>query len=161
MQVSASAQVADNRNDTPGIRHDLDDRQFAVHAVYTASDRLLLSGGYNYLQLNSATDIVFFTLARLRSSRSLYETKTHAATAEVQVPAGPRLDFRFGYQYIEDKGLSLPLRMHAPRAGFQLKLHRSIAAEGQWQHCSYGERLFSLEGYRAYTIAAGLRFNLP
>ncbi|MEK7407263.1 MAG: hypothetical protein AAB225_19485 [Acidobacteriota bacterium] len=161
--LSSGAVFADNRNDTRGVNYDLDDRQVSVQAAYAASERLVFSGGYNFYRVRSSADIVFFTFARLTGGRSLYETDTHVTHAEAQLPVGPRLNLRLGYQFLKDVGASFPLRLHAPRAGLSLLLGKGISAEAGWQHYSYNEAgqafLPVTSGYRGHELTSGLRFS--
>ena len=159
LTLSGGAVMAENRNDTAGVNHDLDDRQASFQATWAASARLLLSGGYNFLRMRSSTDIVFFSLARLTRGRSLYETNSHVAHADAQVPLGPRLNLRLGYQAVKDTGSSWPLRLHAPRAGFALLVGKGVSLEADWQHYSYNENAFTPADYRANILSSGLRFR--
>lgn len=159
LTVSANAILDDNANDTAGVNYDLDNRQVGVQAVYVPSDRLTLSGGYNYSRIRTSTEIVFFVLSELTQGTSFYETDLHVAHALVQVPIKERLDLRAGYEYVKDSGTTFPLKMHTPRAGFSLMLHKHLYLEADWRHYSYNERSFSIRDYRANVLAVGLRFT--
>jgi hypothetical protein len=161
LSVSGGFVIADNKNEPGGTlgRYDLNDRQVTAQVSYAASDRLVFSGGYNFYQLHSATDIVIATLSRLAPAVSLYQTDTHLVYGEVQAPAGPRLTLRLGYQFLKDTGATFPLRQHMPRAGLALAVSKNVAVEGHWQHWSYNERDFLWQDYRANMINAFLRFR--
>lgn len=159
LTVSGSAVIDDNSNNTEAVRYDLDNRQLGVQAVYVASSRLLLSGGYNYLRIRTSTDIVFYALSELTGGLSLYETNTHLAHLQAQFPIGKRLDVHAGYEYIKDTGATFPLRMHVPRVGFSLRLHPNVSLEADWRYYSYDERRFSIRDYRANVVAVGLKFT--
>ncbi|MCP5116495.1 MAG: hypothetical protein GY953_37175, partial [bacterium] len=159
LTVSANAVLEDNRNDTPGVNHDLDNRQVGVNAVFVPSNRLFVSGGYNYLRIRTTTDIVFYALSRHTEGQSLYETNTHVVHALVQAPVGGRVNLRAGYELVRDTGATYPLRMHVPRAGVSVRLHRNVHFDADWRYYSYNERMFVIRDYKANAVRLGLRFT--
>jgi len=161
LSVSGGAVIANNRNGTPGVNYDLDDRNYSAQAVYAYSERFLLTGGYNFHQIHSSTDVRFFLAQRLTTGASLYETDTHVAHADLLFPAGPRLTLSAGYQLVKDTGASLPLLIHHPRAGLTCRIGENVSIEAHWQHRSYKERLFAFQEYRAQVLSGGLRITLP
>ncbi len=159
LTVSANSVIEDNANDTAGVNFDLDNRQAGVQAVYVPSERVTVSGGYNYSRLRTSTGIVFYMLSELNQGLSVYETDLHVVHALVEAPIGERLDLRAGYEYIKDGGATFPLKMQTPRAGLSLMLHRHVHFEADWRHYSYNEAAYSIRDYRANVLAVGLRFT--
>ena len=159
LTISANALLEDNSNSTADVNYDLDNRQFGAQAVYVPSDRLMVTGGYTYVRIRTSANIVFWALSQLTAGTSLYETNTHVMNTLVQTPIGRRLDLRGGYEYFEDTGSSYPLKMHIPRLGFSLMLHKNIHLETDWRYYSYNERLFAIRDYSANVLAVGLRFT--
>ena len=159
--LSGSTIFNDNQNDTPGIAHNLYDRQASVQASWAPSERLLVTGGYNYLQIHSSTDIVFYVFSELTNGKSVYQADTHVANAAVRLPAGKRLSLRLGYQFIKDTGISYPFRQHVPNAGFSFQLAKGVSLEADWWYHGYNENLSSNQDYRANVLSAGVRFRTP
>jgi len=158
LTISGSAVIEDNSNDTAGVNHDLDNRQFGAQVVYVPSGRLVVGGGYNFYRLRTSTDIVFYALTSLTGGISLYETNTHVANFHLQAPVGKRVDVRAGYEYVRDTGASYPLRMRTPRAGVSVLLRKGVYFEADWTRYAYHEEAFAIRNYRANVLRTGLRF---
>ncbi len=159
LTISASGLLEDNSNNAPNVNYDLDNRQLGAQAVYVPSNRLMLSGGYNYLRIRTSTDIVFWALSQLTEATSLYETNTHVANVLVQAPVGNRVNLRAGYEYFKDSGSTYPLRMHIPRVGLSLRLQQWIHLDADWRYYSYAERISTIRDYRANVLYIGLRYT--
>ena len=159
MTLTGNVFIEDNATENPGVNRDLDNRQVAIQAVQLIGRQMILSGGYNYLRIRSSTDIVFYLLDQLTNGQSIYETDTHLAHFLVQFPFRERVEVRVGYNFLKDAGVTYPLLMHLPRAGFTVWFLKNVAFEADWQHFSYNERLSSILDYRANALAMGLRFR--
>jgi len=149
----------DNENSTPGVDYDLDNRQFGAQAIYALPDRVVLTGGYNYLRIRTTTDIVYYMLSELINGFSLYETNTHIANFLLRMPVHGRVEIRGGYDYFRDTGETYPLRMHIPRAGVSVGISRVVSIEADWKYYSYDERNFTVRDYNANVFAIGIRFQ--
>ncbi len=161
LTITGSALFEDNRNDTPDVNYDLDNRQAGVQAVYVPAERVLVSAGYNYLRLHTTTDIVFYALSELTRGVSLYEANMHLLNSAVEVPIGDRVSFRVGYDYTRDTGESFPLTFDVVRAGFSVRFTRTVSFETDWRRYSYDERNAAIRNYTANVLAVGLRFTSP
>jgi len=159
LTITANAVFEDNSNDSVQVNYDLDNRQVGALVVYVPSQRLVATGGYNFFRIRTSTDIVFYALSELMQGKSLYETNTHVAHAQLQIPLGQRVGVRLGYEFTKDTGTTYPLRMHTPRAGFSMLLYPGLSFEADWRHYSYNERLFSVRDYGANVLSTGLRFT--
>ncbi|MBI4877562.1 MAG: hypothetical protein HY822_23270 [Acidobacteria bacterium] len=149
----ASTTQSENRNDTSGIRLDLNDRQWSGQVVVLPGAGVQLSGGYNYARLHSSTDVAFLWFATLTNSASIYQTDTHVLHWDGLFPIAGRATLRLGYNLVKDIGLSYPFSMHVPRAGISVKLSRIVWFETDWQHFAYRRT------YGANVLSTGLRFT--
>ena len=157
--ISGNLVIEDNRNDTAGVNYDLDNRQFGIQAVAAPSRKFLITAGYQYYRLRTATDIVFYAMSELTGGTSLYETNTHALNAAIEAPITDRLALRFGIGYLEDNGETYPLSFANQRAGFSLRLVKGIYFETDWGRFSYSEKRFDLRDYTTNVLRTGLRFT--
>ena len=161
LTITGNLLIEDNRNDTPDVNYDLDNRQAGVQAVYVPAEGVLVSGGYNYLRLRTTTDIVFYALSELTRGTSFYEANMHLLNSAVEVPVGERVRFRIGYDYTRDTGESFPLNFDVVRAGFSVEIARGVSFETDWRRYSYDERNADIRNYTANVLAVGLRFTSP
>jgi hypothetical protein len=159
LTLTANVLFEDNDNNQPDVNYDLDNRQVGLQAVYALPDKVLLSGGYNYLKIRTTTDIVYYALREMVDGFSLYETNTHIINSMLEAPVGSRVKVRGGYEYFNDTGKTYPLRMHIPRAGISIGVTKGISIETDWKYYSYAEKVSFIRDYNAHTIAIGVRFR--
>lgn len=161
LTITGTALIEDNRNDTPDVNYDLDNRQAGMQIVYVPAEGALISAGYNYLRLRTTTDIVFYALSQLTRGTSFYEANMHLLNSAVEVPIGDRVRFRVGYDFTRDTGESFPLTFDVTRAGVSVRLGRGVDFETDWRYYSYDERNAAIRNYNAHVLAVGLRFTSP
>ncbi|MCP5120467.1 MAG: hypothetical protein GY953_57470, partial [bacterium] len=53
LSITANVLFEDNENNRQDVNYDLDNRQVGAQAVYTLPEKMLLSGGYNYLRIRT------------------------------------------------------------------------------------------------------------
>lgn len=162
----------DRTNPTPQVQNESDMRSYTVSANYEPSTRAYFDVGYDYHDLSSTANLLYFVAgSQQRSGKSLYYSRMNSIFFNSRFGMTDRLDLMLYYYYIMDRGAptvtlgandilnAYPLRRHNPEARLAYRFNNRVTGNLSYRHFSYNEDAFSVLDYRSNILTTSLRFT--
>ena len=170
--LNGAFMTLDRRNPTPQVLNNTDLRSYTVSGTFDAGTRVAVDAGYDYQDLSSVANLLYFDSSRtLRSGRSLYFSRVNSLYLNTRFGLSDRLDLMLYYYYIIDRGAPTavsssfdivnvyPLRRHNPEARVSYRFTNHVTGNFSYRHFSYNEDAFSFTDYRSNILTTSLRFT--
>jgi hypothetical protein len=159
VQISGSLGIRDDDNNTPGVQHEFDNREFSLQLQWLPKGAYLFELGYGRMDILSATDILFFLAGNQQQAVSRYVTNTNLGNAFVQVPLHKRVRLQLGYRLLNDSGGTFPVVFHQADAGLSMNVASGVWFNLGWRYFDYNEDFYSQQDYAGNLFSMSMRFG--
>jgi hypothetical protein len=160
--ISASANVLNNSNPSPGINYSFLAHQESASFVYAPAGGKIwdFEGGYTRSTLRS--NINYLDPEFLIPEQSFYRDNSHTVTAlfDLNMPGwlGCKTKLAVGGSAFLSSG-SNPTTFYQPIAKLAITLRKNISWNSEWRYYGFDESFYLYQGFRTQMVTTGVRLT--
>ena len=160
--VSASANILNNQNPSPGVKYDFLSHQESGSILYSPGGGKIWDFEGSYTRSTLRSDISYLDPEFLITDRSFYRDNSHTLSAmfDFNMPGwlGYKTKLALGGSAFLSSG-SNPTTFYQPAAKLSVALNKHVSWQSEWRYYGFNEAFYLYQGFRTEMVTTGVRIT--